>query len=264
MKYFIDGRERKIYFTKDNTAFYKSKGNQVDVTYMFKKTKKGLELRKKYLKTGGAGEEDIIKKEIIKYFEEFKKDINTESAVYNKVLSRKHNDYLTEFMQEVRYTKPTEEDNTQIKIITTYVHDIAFPFFILKVRDILKKIRELEVQGITYSYVNFANNDNEFTLNADLHTQNDKKILKIYYKKKKELDFSTDHFVYFTLLFAPLISLDVDRDPETAIRFRAVSNTYLKLDMINRLIEEAKYPVDLDDVRIEIPGGYKKTTNKNR
>ena len=182
--------------------------------------------------------------------------------MYNKDLSRKHNDYLTKFMQEVRYTKPTdEEDNTQIKIITTYVHDIAFPFFILKVRDILEKIRELE--GITDSYVNFANNDNEFTLNADLHSQNDKQILKIYYKKK-ELDFSTDHFVYFTLLFAPLISLVVDRDPETAISFKAVSNTYLKLDMINRLIEEAKDPVDLDDVHIKIPGGYKKTTNKNR
>ena len=54
MKYFIEGRERKIYFTKDNTAFYKSKGNNVDVTYMFKKTKNGLELRKKYLKTGGG------------------------------------------------------------------------------------------------------------------------------------------------------------------------------------------------------------------
>ena len=54
MKYFIEGRERKIYFTKDNTAFYKSKGNNIDVTYMFKKTKNGLELRKKYLKTGGV------------------------------------------------------------------------------------------------------------------------------------------------------------------------------------------------------------------
>ena len=61
MKYFIEGRERKIYFTKDNTAFYKSKGNNIDVTYMFKKTKKGLELRKKYLKTlirGGMGDDD--------------------------------------------------------------------------------------------------------------------------------------------------------------------------------------------------------------
>ena len=58
MKYFVEGRERKIYFTKDNTAFYKSKGNNVDVTYMFKKTKKGLELRKKYLKTGGEPPDD--------------------------------------------------------------------------------------------------------------------------------------------------------------------------------------------------------------
>ena len=58
MKYFIEGRERKIYFTKDNTAFYKSKGHNVDVTYMFKKTKNGLELRKKYLKTGGGEDDD--------------------------------------------------------------------------------------------------------------------------------------------------------------------------------------------------------------
>ena len=58
MKYFIEGRERKIYFTKDNTAFYKSKRNNIDVTYMFKKTKKGLELRKKYLKTGGGQDGD--------------------------------------------------------------------------------------------------------------------------------------------------------------------------------------------------------------
>ena len=55
---FITKRSRKIYFTKDNTAFYKSKGNNVDVTYMFKKTKNGLELKKKYLKTGGGGEDD--------------------------------------------------------------------------------------------------------------------------------------------------------------------------------------------------------------
>lgn len=52
MKYFIDGRERKIYFTKDNTAFYKSKGNQVDVTHMFKKTGSKLVLRKKYINGG--------------------------------------------------------------------------------------------------------------------------------------------------------------------------------------------------------------------
>jgi hypothetical protein len=66
MKYFIAGRERKIYFTKDNTAFYKSKGNQ-DVTYMFKKTKKGLELRKKYLKRvirGGMGGANLTVGEI--------------------------------------------------------------------------------------------------------------------------------------------------------------------------------------------------------
>ena len=54
MLLFITGRNRKIYFSKDNTAFYKSKGKNVDVTYMFKKTKNGLELKKKYLKTGGG------------------------------------------------------------------------------------------------------------------------------------------------------------------------------------------------------------------
>ena len=85
MKYFIEGRERKIYFTKDNTAFYKSKGNNVDVTYMFKKTKNGLELRKKYLKTdkkagkktkkGGTNED--LKKKIAGFFEKLKTAIDT-------------------------------------------------------------------------------------------------------------------------------------------------------------------------------------------
>lgn len=52
IKYFIEGKERKIYFHKDNIAFYKSKGNQVDVTYMFKKTGSKLVLRKKYINGG--------------------------------------------------------------------------------------------------------------------------------------------------------------------------------------------------------------------
>ena len=39
MKYFIEGRERKIYFTKDNTSFYKSKGNNIDVLICLRKLK---------------------------------------------------------------------------------------------------------------------------------------------------------------------------------------------------------------------------------
>ena len=66
IKYFIEGKERKIYFHKDNIAFYKSKGNQVDVTHMFKKTKKGLELRKNFLKGGNVEEltEELTEEEI--------------------------------------------------------------------------------------------------------------------------------------------------------------------------------------------------------
>ena len=48
MKLLIGGKSRNIYMRKDGYAYYKSGGQQVDVTYMFKK--KGGGLKKKYIK----------------------------------------------------------------------------------------------------------------------------------------------------------------------------------------------------------------------
>ena len=50
MKLLIGGKSRNIYMRKDGSAYYKSGGQQVDVTYMFKK--KGGGLKKKYIKGG--------------------------------------------------------------------------------------------------------------------------------------------------------------------------------------------------------------------
>ena len=55
MKLLIGGKSRNIYMRKDGSAYYKSGGQQVDITHMFKKNGGGL--KKKYIK-GGAGPED--------------------------------------------------------------------------------------------------------------------------------------------------------------------------------------------------------------
>ena len=52
MKLLIGGKSRNIYMRKDGSAYYKSVGQQVDVTYMFKKNGGGL--KKQYIK-GGFG-----------------------------------------------------------------------------------------------------------------------------------------------------------------------------------------------------------------
>ena len=46
MKLLLDGKQRSIYFLKDNTAYYKSGGSKTDITHMFKKNRGGL--KKKY------------------------------------------------------------------------------------------------------------------------------------------------------------------------------------------------------------------------
>ena len=46
MKLLLDGKQRSIYFLKDNTAYYKSGGSKTDITHMFKKNGGGL--KKKY------------------------------------------------------------------------------------------------------------------------------------------------------------------------------------------------------------------------
>jgi len=50
MKLLIGGKSRNIYMRKDGSAYYKSGGQQVDVTYMFKKNGGGL--KKQYIKGG--------------------------------------------------------------------------------------------------------------------------------------------------------------------------------------------------------------------
>ena len=46
MKLLLDGKQRSIYFQKDNTAYYNSGGSKTDITHIFKKTGGGL--KKKY------------------------------------------------------------------------------------------------------------------------------------------------------------------------------------------------------------------------
>ena len=128
MKYFIEGRERKIYFTKDNTAFYKSKGNQ-DVTYMFKKTKNGLELRKKYLKRiirGGMGDgDDQEDTPPLPWYERYlfgssvkkekdKEILKEEDSKYSTILG--HFDKLHETIQEVKI-KPNFDSKDKYNLL---------------------------------------------------------------------------------------------------------------------------------------------------
>jgi hypothetical protein len=61
MKLLLNGKKRNIYFRKNNTAYYKSKGNEIDITSFFKK-KGGL--KKQYInllvekKQGGGVDDD--------------------------------------------------------------------------------------------------------------------------------------------------------------------------------------------------------------
>jgi hypothetical protein len=60
MKLLIGGKSRNIYMRKDGSAYYKSGGQQVDVTHMFKKNGGGL--KKKYIKGGVDSEtkEEVV------------------------------------------------------------------------------------------------------------------------------------------------------------------------------------------------------------
>ena len=57
MKLLIGGKNRNIYMRKDGSAYYKSRGENVDITHMFKKNGGGL--KKKYIK-GGTTEAKFI------------------------------------------------------------------------------------------------------------------------------------------------------------------------------------------------------------
>ena len=58
MKLLIGGKSRNIYMRKDGSAYYKSGGQQVDVTHMFKKNGGGL--KKQYI---GGVEDNVAKVE---------------------------------------------------------------------------------------------------------------------------------------------------------------------------------------------------------
>ena len=72
MKLLIGGKNRNIYKRKDGSAYYKSGGQQVDVTHMFKKNGGGL--KKKYIK-GGMTEEEFksLQEKCIKLNDKLKK-----------------------------------------------------------------------------------------------------------------------------------------------------------------------------------------------
>jgi hypothetical protein len=55
MKLLIGGKSRNIYKRKDGSAYYKSGGQQVDVTHMFKKNGGGL--KKHYI--GGVNQNTL-------------------------------------------------------------------------------------------------------------------------------------------------------------------------------------------------------------
>jgi len=57
MKLLIGGKNRNIYMRKDGSAYYKSRGENVDITHMFKKNGGGL--KKKYIKGGTTNEKFI-------------------------------------------------------------------------------------------------------------------------------------------------------------------------------------------------------------
>ena len=59
MKLLLDGKPRNIYFRKDNTAYYKSNGNENDITEYFKKTG---ELKKQYINLLVENDNDVLLK----------------------------------------------------------------------------------------------------------------------------------------------------------------------------------------------------------
>jgi hypothetical protein len=175
MKYFIEGRERKIYFTKDNTAFYKSKGHNVDVTYMFKKTKNGLELRKKYLKTGGGEDDDPSVKNPIGFHQKA-----TEFLFPSKKKKREEKEEEEEEKKNQEHWRKIEQDRSKaakdlkqelIKNIPSYFDELPDA---IKLREaisnideaLLSKFRKLfeimsETPDITNNYLDRKSN-NEF------------------------------------------------------------------------------------------------------
>lgn len=123
----ISGINRKIYFRKNNTAFYKSKGFEIDVTFMFKKNKNGLKLKKKYLKNikGGSGSSDKSNFDNISYFysilNKISKDIKLSEECINAINSRtfipSDNNFKNNMEKKINYLNNKKK---LVKYLITY------------------------------------------------------------------------------------------------------------------------------------------------
>jgi len=139
MKLLIGGKNRNIYKRKDGSAYYKSGGQQVDVTYMFKK--KGGGLKKKYIK-GGMTEEEFksLQEKCIELNGKLKKlqkdlkDYRFNSETSNEFISNINSVYYTykplnqlanqiyEDITKVDFIRATDKYQPLIKDLPTFIN----------------------------------------------------------------------------------------------------------------------------------------------
>ena len=160
MKLLIGGKNRNIYKRKDGSVYYKSGGQQVDVTYMFKKNGGGL--KKQYIKGGDLSEgvEQIIEKyktdesldEIVAAFEDLKtfikkiKDKNSLDTAtievkeliseFDNIKTKRHS-LTIELFKAITDKNPSVEaigKNPKVKAIKDFFDEIVnFELFNLRV-----------------------------------------------------------------------------------------------------------------------------------
>jgi len=139
MKLLIGGKNRNIYKRKDGSAYYKSGGQQVDVTYMFKK--KGGGLKKKYIK-GGMTEKEFksLQEKCIELNGKLKKlqkdlkDYRFNSETSNEFISNINSVYYTykplnqlanqiyEDITKVDFIRATDKYQPLIKDLPTFIN----------------------------------------------------------------------------------------------------------------------------------------------
>ena len=112
MKLLIGGKNRNIYMRKDGSAYYKSGGENVDVTHMFKKNGGGL--KKQYIKGGTQEEFNNLKVKCIEFLTKLK-DIYTvlRDHTYNNPDSK---DFIDTMIQ-------TNYDNTSLTNLAVEIVD---------------------------------------------------------------------------------------------------------------------------------------------
>jgi hypothetical protein len=119
MKLLIGGKNRNIYKRKDGSAYYKSDGQQVDVTHMFKKNGGGL--KKQYIKGGNLSEG------VKKIIEKFTTDKSLDEIV------DAFQDLKT-FLYKLKAENSLDADKLKVAIsdfknITTKSHSLTFELF---------------------------------------------------------------------------------------------------------------------------------------